>query len=1545
MKNAKKLLLLVLSLVLLVGVFAVAAFADDGAAEVATVVYPDGATQTFAENETIIGKSFENDRTTKEDAKLYYGNGNTLFKDDSVEGWTFTIEGDTTPLTDLTVTADMLGKKIIAGGVNKVYFTSYEELSIGITMVYHLTDDIVTYFTDSNMGDEGDGIHTGATAYGVFNTTDKKYSGNVLAVKGVVQKLTLTLYNDVEASVMTFSLGVGNYGADKRTNFDLNGHNVTLGKTTGNPHNPDASIDGIDLYVYSSQPGAHFTCTATSAFTPDDQCNFYMGDDGTGKYVDNIYFHVNAIYGSVYGGGSYINGGHFYQLPTATEPLLRLGCRIEGVSNAKFYAKDGLAIFSDSPKTGLYKAATGASPIKDCSFYSFGKSDLIVSVNGATPKFQNCTFYSVNANVPADSVPSSSNTLDGKATAKTVTWLDGTTTSYFADSEEAVKYFVEGHPKALVAPYDYEKNGELYYVASPAPIIEYDAANAVQKETAESVKVYFTVEKDGAVIRYETDAQKYNANFRSYLTAMTVGATVRLWSDISISACSPAGERIADRTLAMNAKYWIDINGYELTITGSGSMALDFKVAYAYLYSSRENGVINATTQNAFFRTNNDDYLWYDGQIYSQSSDTASIYYKVTKGLDGYTKTSATKPAAVVYIGENSTSSTAYGENLTIYCKTVSATSSGTGPYFLGGTFVQVGSTGLLFNPVQRVQSTIKNTTFIAAAGSTGIVAPSNQNTFENCVFICESPVNTPIVQASCAKDMTFKNCNFVNVIPAYPSGRTMKYESCAFGTTGTLPSENLNSAGAAYLAHTKDGKSLTAHGATYQLDGTIVDDPSTVLVVTWHDGVIENYCVGASIYRAYDMIDFVNHTINSTPVYAFTSGVENGVVAAAGTATATISRYEFVDPFAFTYKDEKTGETSVIGYKLDCGETAEGMFAKFYELFDQPASAYTITMYKDMTISKGLGLGTFASGEYASLKNGSITLDLNGTTITVDEKCVGVHIENAYPGQYQVGTNAVFGFEGYSYTANKFTLKSSAPGAQIINNSNLLVIGIGEADAAVINIDGTNLAITSKGGIIGCIEKPGSGTTITVNGGTYIYTGTNAPFSLGRTASIEDAVIVAKNATSVFATPTYSSGNNTLNFTNVQVYTGGRTALYGYTWHDTFVVHEAPQASSYTYVLNFTDCILAGVDLTKTYTRTTINYAGTLVATTEADLLAAMPNAPDGTVIAYTSASYGENQYNKLICYSADAKIVNWGFGITENWVIGSYATHDDATVDGAFIYAFQPLTVAKENNNAKAALVGVEKGALQLTLTLQSKIGMNLLMNPDLFANALVSVGENGLVIETDKETGALKASFFVSPNAAGESVTFTITIGENKHNVSLCVENYAAIILASADYADVQNLTYAMVEYVRAVTKNESFCAGAEKPATYEAQKLEAVAPENDGELLKLIAFQMDESIAIAITGTEDAKGKDVHLVLATTRGEWATVGEDGIALFEGLYINEFFGDMKITIEGETYTYNLANYLYGLGGESAGVQALYNYAFYADAYVKNLPDYPKN
>ena len=127
MKNAKKLLLLLLSLVLLIGTFTVAALADDSAAEAATVVYPDGTVETYAVGETIVPKEATDG--------LYYGKNNTLFKDDATAGWIFTVKDGAALGANLTVTEALAGKTIVASGFNKVYYTSEEKVSGETTMV------------------------------------------------------------------------------------------------------------------------------------------------------------------------------------------------------------------------------------------------------------------------------------------------------------------------------------------------------------------------------------------------------------------------------------------------------------------------------------------------------------------------------------------------------------------------------------------------------------------------------------------------------------------------------------------------------------------------------------------------------------------------------------------------------------------------------------------------------------------------------------------------------------------------------------------------------------------------------------------------------------------------------------------------------------------------------------------------------------------------------------------------------------------------------------------------------------------------------------------------------------------------------------------------------------------------------------------------------------------------------------------------------------------------------------------------------------------
>ncbi len=129
------------------------------------------------------------------------------------------------------------------------------------------------------------------------------------------------------------------------------------------------------------------------------------------------------------------------------------------------------------------------------------------------------------------------------------------------------------------------------------------------------------------------------------------------------------------------------------------------------------------------------------------------------------------------------------------------------------------------------------------------------------------------------------------------------------------------------------------------------------------------------------------------------------------------------------------------------------------------------------------------------------------------------------------------------------------------------------------------------------------------------------------------------------------------------------------------------------------------------------------------------------------------------------------------------------------------------------------------------------------------------------------------------------------------------------------------------------------------------LASVDSDNPEEgLLKSIAFNLDNTIAIAIQ-VEDLTlvGKEVNLVLSTGRSERANIGNDGLVLFNNIYVNEFYGVMTIKLEGEgiEYKYSLENYLFALqelnteenptDAAQAIVAALHNYTYYADQYVK--------
>ena len=132
MKSAKKLLLLVLSLVLLVGVFTATAFAEESAQGL-TVVYADGKTETFAAGAAVSGRSdVPTDFIQEVDGIAY--------KFTVAEGAAWSYAEDLPE----TVTADYYGKTI----------TATIDGELGTAQVYYTTtvSNVTTYVTENNLG-------------------------------------------------------------------------------------------------------------------------------------------------------------------------------------------------------------------------------------------------------------------------------------------------------------------------------------------------------------------------------------------------------------------------------------------------------------------------------------------------------------------------------------------------------------------------------------------------------------------------------------------------------------------------------------------------------------------------------------------------------------------------------------------------------------------------------------------------------------------------------------------------------------------------------------------------------------------------------------------------------------------------------------------------------------------------------------------------------------------------------------------------------------------------------------------------------------------------------------------------------------------------------------------------------------------------------------------------------------------------------------------------------------------------------------------------
>ena len=1349
MKNAKKLLILLLSLVLLIGVFAVLTMADEDA--VLTVEYPDGTVQTYKSGETVAAYAVPSEFVTMVDGKGY------KFTTAAGAAWTYS-----EPLP-ATVTADDLGKTITATvegeqGTEQVYATVKLVLSnvdyykwytgessstckfVKAGDSYTLND--VTYETVKRDAGTYMLYFTDPAKLGKFFTTSEKteINGKMLDYQdfrtggSTGTRINVKLYAD-HTFGSAFCWGKNGYDRPNTSNvsgqtaqssggttpvsFDMNGYNVTVTSTSR------LELRAMPLTLYSSKPGAHwYHLDSTAAFYVSDDGVLYIGNNSSNNntYSDNLYVHCQTLFQGHYGSGAYIIGGHYYQTATPSQGFVLVSRRIEVIQNAKFYVLPGQSVFYDGSARDSGSITKGTSIITNCEFYCtdriaivYGKKTISYNTDGSvksttTPsailRFSDCTFYGAalamagDANTAvyaksADGKTTYTNTFKDPITYQTVTWPDGSTTSYYAGTLEAAKAFAETCARveskdAVDGTYEKTVGTAMYLVSGTAnyTFTYDDAFNAKCEDLTEGgQKVYFSVyPQSGAPIYYvdgtgtDSDTMKYMANataankaFHNLLASLPAyNATIVMYADLTVGPDSGNFMIIGKNT------YQLDLNGNTLKSTAD-NIGLDVTAYKLYLYSSRPGGVVDTKTAKYFARSN--DYSGTYGNF---------------------------------YVGEdNGNSATDYTKNLTVYCKSVNCDLYGGSMSILGGTFVQTAKYESWFALTTRNGQTgnshmqsMSNATFVVTQAGTSFLnhpLTSANRTYTNCNFINASGSATSLFYALKGNVCTFSNCGFYNVDPVETAfDYTVKYSGtqyCAYTTDAPVKEGKV-------LARTS-GRTIVADGVTYEIDGVYTDESQTV-TVHFGEGLTELWTINTTITCKPAHLDSLKHYVtqdDGTTDYLYDAYANPAQLLYLqkhhiGTEiTVDIFFGKTDEDVAFAYRDLATDALVNVCY-ADCGETDLGVGEKFHALFYSPEAGYEITMFRDMRLTKSVPFGPYVKEHdtsnrdyFNTLANGSIIWDLNGTTVTIDKNVTGLVKLNAANANYKDGNetwtgDTVFGFEGYNYT-NTFTLKSSIEGGKIVNESSAHLFGIGEGKRTKIVILGENLTIDAGSGYVinnKEINRDNSnkGNRLEIDGGTFIG-GNDYVLRLSMSSSVKNATIISTNASpyALIAVDGYRTGTTVLtNNIFVGAQAGGTDLI-------------RLQNSNGKQNIQIDGCTFYNVKATKeTASLTPVTYTGNCIAASEADLAVMYASAPAGTVRAYNTVTFNDVTY-VTVAYYTDASYVtlqNVNYGTTQNWIVGSVFTPDEITngitktVDGVYYYASEAVWGAMVGNESVA-------------------------------------------------------------------------------------------------------------------------------------------------------------------------------------------------------------------------------------------------------------------
>ena len=1535
-----------------------------------TIVYPDGTEQFCAVGATILPLM---------NGASYLGKDGLTYAD-AGEGWCFSLDG--TALTDLTVTADMAGKTVTATGYVRVYFSTTVD---GATTYYTNASTYATQFK-SYMAAMDPGVTV--RLYSDITVSSMTVSGKRIGSYALAMSASYTL--DIGGYTLTFT-GTGSYALEilaakfylysSLPGGRIHSEKMALMRTNNDDYK---WIDGAAFGQYSTtyNEAVDITPTKPSAVA-------YIGElsPSAVTYGSNLTVVCASVNADMYGTGAYFLGGTFIQSESSTATYFMLLSRTTSASGHIKAVQHTTFVTVKSTTAMLNYKASSAVKFNDCRFIctAGAPAPLLYERDNisTSPSFTGCLFYDVlpvtshgilelrytdcafgfSGDIPSEDMDAREKYTAYFAPTAEKQYAYGDTVYTFnvtplisetgflsvryPDGSYAIFYVGEIiRPPAESATFI--SGGSLYadlgagwqYMLNGAALTDLTVTADMVNQTVTATgyaRVFFYVEANGATVYY-TDADTYSADLSAYLGAMDAGAKIVLCEDVSIAPLVIQGARIADRTAAMNASYYLDLNGHTLTFTGSG-VAMTLRTAYFYLYSSVEGGKILAES-HTLFNTDNDDYRWVDGAA-------------VLPGSEAYANStaSATKPSAVLVLGESELGTVRYGDNLTAVTAKVNGNLSGTGVVFCGGTFIQSESSAepyfVCLSRIPKLDGTytVSGATFILNHAGTAMFSSNSGTTIriEDCRFISTAGEADLFLDGMTSyPSLSFTGCGFYDlVLNAKVGTKAVTYTDCALGFSKSVRSEGV------LIAHSADA--VYAEG--YLLDCRTFTDFSEVTTVIWGEYLTEYWMEGTTPYCDTSLFDRVQVYEDGT-AYLTAGAILDGsyilpiTVDMLGKTHKIPVSYMTVLPVAFTYADA-SGALQYVLIPEGADATALGLL--FHETFDECGGAYTITLHADILLTKGIGWGpSYTNGngvpEYKSLYNGSVTLDLNGFTLTVSADCAAINASNSNStSTYPKKSHGIFAFE--VNTDSTFTLTSSRPGAKILNLSDSALFVLGESGCISLTVEGENLSIESNGTVFLSFETYSSKTApLTVTGGSYTYHGTASPIVWVGSACITDAEIYLTGAAvSVFGANHYKRSSS-LTVTDTQIYcTADTTKLFAFF---SFALGEsAPtMTTSITHTVALKDCIyIGGAALpTEIENVSALTYEGMAIADASHLLTLYGGTAPADTSLAYLERII-DGTAHRLYQYLAESEVgyVDWGFGLSpERWKLGESATHPNTVIGDVFGYGFLPTAVDAAAVKGGSRVIALRPGTLRMSLTLQGTIGINLYLAESLGATEVTVAGTSYDLSAMTAAGGYYAFVASVAPNYAHVPVAVAITVGAYTHTVPVSIEQYAAALLNTDAYASAHDLTYAMVEHVEAQTGTRfTLC---KPPVGYRRAEPTPYKHANDGlTLLDGIAILPDGTISIALRGEV---GTEIYLSLASGRGERRTMTE-GVIVIDGIYINEFFGEMTVRASKdgvtEVYTYSLENYLYYQTDAALieRVSLLYNYTYYAHVYADTL------